>query len=145
MIRRIVLAMVLAGSLFGAAVAGPMADRLVSDLDNLGFDSISVSRTWLGRTRIVADGQDGQREIIFNPVTGEILRDLYTPSQSGPGRAGKLTSGGGGGSGGGHSGNGGSGSSGSGGSGSDDDHSGEDGGGNDGGDDGKSDEGGEDD
>lgn len=38
---------------------------------------ISVSSTLLGRARIVATSQDGYREIIVNPRTGEILRDVW--------------------------------------------------------------------
>ena len=40
------------------------------------FTRIETEQTWLGRTRIVAEGSQGQREIIVNPNTGEILRDL---------------------------------------------------------------------
>lgn len=46
-------------------------DRLVSD----GFARITVSRTLLGRTRIVAEDDTREREIIFNPRTGVVLRD----------------------------------------------------------------------
>jgi hypothetical protein len=51
-----------------------------------GYRQISVSSTMLGRTRIVAKSKTGTREIIMNPRTGEILRDLWSSAQgsSGP-------------------------------------------------------------
>ena len=42
-----------------------------------GYSDISTSQTWLGRTRIIAIGDDSRREIIVNPRTGEILRDFW--------------------------------------------------------------------
>lgn len=109
-----------------------------------------TERTWLGRVRISANGDLGQREIILNPRTGEVLRDIIIMSDgsavptsvvemsegnSGSSRNGQQwrngSSGGSGGSGGSDDGDDGfdDGSSGSGGSGSGDD------GGDDGGDD----------
>jgi hypothetical protein len=40
-----------------------------------GYEEIEVSQTWLGRVRIQAEKGDLEREIIFNPQTGEVLRD----------------------------------------------------------------------
>lgn len=60
-----------------AAFAATAADQIVSQLRDQGFSQIEVERTWLGRTRILAQRGDANREIIFNPATGEILRDLW--------------------------------------------------------------------
>jgi hypothetical protein len=74
----------------GASVALPAyADYVNSVRDQLrqqGYRQISVSSTMLGRTRIVAKSKTGTREIIMNPRTGEILRDLWSSAQgsSGP-------------------------------------------------------------
>ena len=74
----------------GASVAFPAyADyvNIVRDqLRQQGYRQISVSSTMLGRTRIVAKSKTGTREIIMNPRTGEILRDLWSSAQgsSGP-------------------------------------------------------------
>ena len=74
----------------GASVAFPAyADYVNSVRDRLrqqGYRQISVSSTMLGRTRIVAKSKTGTREIIMNPRTGEILRDLWSSAQgsSGP-------------------------------------------------------------
>ena len=75
-----------AGVAFGApAMAEGVADGIVRQLKRLGFRNISQERTLLGRVRIFAQRKDGQREIIVNPKTGEILRDLWMPLADGEG------------------------------------------------------------
>lgn len=59
-----------------AAAAG-FSDEVVRQLRQQGFSEILVESTLLGRTRIVAKSRNGTREIILNPRTGEILRDLW--------------------------------------------------------------------
>lgn len=59
------------------------ADRIVQQLRKQGYGDILVSNTWLGRTRIVGQSEDGVREIIIDPRTGEILRDLFQGGGSG--------------------------------------------------------------
>ena len=54
-------------------------------LQSQGFTEISVSYTLLGRSRIVARGKKGVREIILNPKTGEVLRDLWTSASGATG------------------------------------------------------------
>ncbi|WP_372839528.1 hypothetical protein [Phaeovulum sp.] len=62
----------------GAALGlGLSADQIVQQLRNQGYGEITISRTFLGRTRIVAIGALGRREIIIDPRNGVILRDLY--------------------------------------------------------------------
>ena len=61
----------------GWAVAGPVEDQIVALLSEQGYTTIKMSRTLLGRRRIVAIGAERRREIIFNPRTGEILRDFW--------------------------------------------------------------------
>lgn len=75
----------------GPAHAGPV-ERILDDLGRLGYDHVEVEKTMLGRTRILASSDDADREIIVNPVTGEILRDLWTP-RSGTGSGAGLTGG----------------------------------------------------
>ncbi|MES2914202.1 MAG: hypothetical protein V4753_03685 [Pseudomonadota bacterium] len=75
-----------AGVAFGApAMADGVADSIIRQLKRLGFRTVSQERTLLGRIRIVAKRGDGQREIIVNPKTGEILRDLWMPVADGGG------------------------------------------------------------
>jgi hypothetical protein len=66
----------------GAAMARDFADTIVSQLRAQGYSEVTVTSTWLNRTRIFAQSRDAEREIILNPRTGEILRDLYTGSGS---------------------------------------------------------------
>jgi len=60
----------------GVAEAQSPADAVVRQLREQGYVEFAVTRTLLGRVRVVALAPDGeQREIVFNPATGEILRD----------------------------------------------------------------------
>jgi hypothetical protein len=82
--RREMIALGLAGILLaGAAQARTLEERLVAQLADQGFRIVEVTRTLLGRTRIVAVSDRGRREIVFNPRTGEILRDLWMPLVAG--------------------------------------------------------------
>jgi len=133
-----VLGAVLAG---GAATAGSYEDSVVGQLRGQGYRDIDVARTMLGRVRIVGTRRGATREIILNPRTGEILRDVLMADDGGvavqigdDGSSGKGSSGSDG------SGSDGSGSDGSDGGGGD---SGSDGGGGDSGSDGGSDGGGD--
>ncbi|WP_374432888.1 hypothetical protein [Tabrizicola sp.] len=80
----------LSGLVAGVALAGPalaqgLVDDIVGQLRRQGFRSVVTERTLLGRVRIVASRADGSREIIVNPRTGEILRDLWSPKSGGKG------------------------------------------------------------
>lgn len=68
-------AMLLAGPSF----AGSYEQDIVAQLRAQGYVGISLSHTWLGRARIVASNDRFNREIILDPNTGEILRDLSDP------------------------------------------------------------------
>ena len=63
-------------ALAAPAQANGIVDALVAELRAAGYTRIEVGQTWLGRTRIVAEGARGEREIVVNPRTGEVLRDL---------------------------------------------------------------------
>ena len=60
-----------------AAAAAPYEDVVIGQLKSQGYDSITVERTLLGRVKITGQINTGRREIILNPRTGEILRDLW--------------------------------------------------------------------
>lgn len=64
--------------LAGPAFATQFDDEVVAQLDAQGFTSITKATTWLGRVHIYAERRDGHREIVINPRTGEILRDIWT-------------------------------------------------------------------
>ena len=67
------IALILGSALPGLADA--ITDRVVANLEKQGFTVVRIDRTWLGRMWILAERRDVRREIVFNPVTGEILRD----------------------------------------------------------------------
>ena len=67
----------------GTAFAASYQDEIINQLAEQGFTRIKVSRTWLGRLRIVATNDRYQREIVINPNTGEILRDYVTDVSTG--------------------------------------------------------------
>ncbi|KAA9005179.1 hypothetical protein, partial [Histidinibacterium aquaticum] len=71
----LVLYLVLAAT---AAGAQTVQDQIVSQLRAQGFTSIEASRTLLGRVILHAQSPSYDRELVFNPTTGEILRDLTT-------------------------------------------------------------------
>jgi hypothetical protein len=50
---------------------------IVRWLRGLGFDEIATARSLLGRVQIRATGAIGTRELVVNPRTGEILRDVW--------------------------------------------------------------------
>ncbi|MCK4860993.1 MAG: hypothetical protein KAS85_03640 [Rhodobacteraceae bacterium] len=50
--------------------------NLVAELKAAGFTYIEIHRTFLGRARVLAISATEMREIILNPTTGEVLRDL---------------------------------------------------------------------
>ncbi|MFO6464088.1 hypothetical protein ACK8OR_06835 [Jannaschia sp. KMU-145] len=73
---RLLRAGLLVGALsFGAAAQAQSPSGMIGRLQAEGFDRIEVSRTLLGRVRIEARGNGQRREIVFNPRTGEVLRD----------------------------------------------------------------------
>ena len=66
-----------------ASAQDDYASGIVDQLRRQGFQSVLQERTLLGRVRITATRSDGRREIIINPRTGEILRDLWMPGIGG--------------------------------------------------------------
>lgn len=70
----------------GPGLAQNYEADIMAQLQGQGYDGITLSHTWLGRTRIVAMLNGDLREIVFDPNTGEILRDLsrLAVTDSGP-------------------------------------------------------------
>ena len=50
---------------------------MVTQLRDQGFRDIRISRTLLGRVRIVATNAEMRREVVIDPATGLILRDYW--------------------------------------------------------------------
>lgn len=72
-----ILAVALSLPLAAPVWAQTAQDQVIKELTQLGYRHFTVSRTWLGRVRVVAKGKPGTREIVLNPSTGVVLRD-YT-------------------------------------------------------------------
>ena len=72
-------------------LAGPaqadFVDQVRQQLVDQGYRRISVTTTLLGRSQLIASGKKGQREIIMNPRTGEILRDVWVSRNGASGPA----------------------------------------------------------
>ena len=73
--RHFVATLLALGFVPRAAKAQTAESQVIAQLQRQGYTRISMRRTLLGRTRIVAFGPNGRREIILNPATGAILRD----------------------------------------------------------------------
>lgn len=81
MIRRTFLRGLLvaaAGLGAGGALADPV-DEILAEIREQGFTIVRVQRTWLGRVRIIAENASYRREVVIDPTTGEIRRDLLNP------------------------------------------------------------------
>ncbi|MCB5199495.1 hypothetical protein LGQ03_09605 [Loktanella sp. TSTF-M6] len=63
--------------------AQSVEDQIVTQLRAQGFTQIEMNRTLLGRVQLRALSPTLDREMIFNPATGEILRDSWTRRSSG--------------------------------------------------------------
>ena len=59
------------------AFAQTAEEQIITQLLRQGYTEFRIERTWLGRVRIEATDGDRDRELVFNPYTGEILRDRW--------------------------------------------------------------------
>lgn len=75
--RRVLIPFVVVAGLLGAPThAAVTQERIIAELREEGYTRIEIRRTLLGRTRITATSPVYDREIILNPATGVIMRDL---------------------------------------------------------------------
>lgn len=80
--RLTLVSLILTGLLaaFPASAQG-MAEEIARQMRRQGFEDIHIAQTWLGRMQITGTRSGGTREIVVNPNTGEILRDLWLNAQ----------------------------------------------------------------
>jgi hypothetical protein len=57
------------------ALAESVSDKVFANLKAQGYVVLQQDRTWLGRIWVLARSKTVQREVVFDPTTGEILRD----------------------------------------------------------------------
>ena len=77
--RTVLYAILAAFVLTGPAMAQGPGDQVAAQLKRMGYGEVTVSRTMLGRLRIVGANDRYRREIVLDPRNGEILRDLRLP------------------------------------------------------------------
>ena len=65
-------ALIAAACLIASQAMADVTTAWVRQLHLDGYEDITISRTWLGRTRIVAEKGDVYREIVLNAATGRI-------------------------------------------------------------------------
>ena len=75
--RQLGIGFVASAVLGGRVNAQDYASDVEARLTQEGFRIDSVERTLLGRVRILATKGSDLREVIINPRTGEVLRDLW--------------------------------------------------------------------
>lgn len=82
-IQIIVVALSLSLATAPLAVAQPTRQEYIVSysefLAGQGFEVVRISKTFLGRIRLNAESADFEREMIINPHTGEVLRDVIVP------------------------------------------------------------------
>lgn len=83
----------LAAAMILAATAGALADpseAIQQQLRAQGYVITEVGRTWLGRVRIEAQLGRYRREVVLDPVTGEVRRDLVEDTTQKADRSGGM-------------------------------------------------------
>lgn len=88
----LIISLALAAPTIAEAQTSGAETQIVRELTEEGYWEIRITRTWLGRLRILAVGEQGVREIVIHPSTGVILRDYLDVSQaaSDPGKSGQA-------------------------------------------------------
>ncbi|MBI1415995.1 MAG: hypothetical protein GC146_02125 [Limimaricola sp.] len=82
MLRRLIMTLVLSVAPLAVA-AQSVEDSIVAQLRQQGFTEIKITHTLLGRVRIDATSKSLYREVVFNPTTGEVLRDYWRQLSTG--------------------------------------------------------------
>lgn len=88
--KRLVCSAILAAMAAPCFAQSTPADDIISALRSHGYRIVVQERTWLGRERVVAETSSKRREVVFNPGTGEIMRDYVVALARGDGTADAL-------------------------------------------------------
>ena len=57
----------------------PNATKTVIMFTDKGYSVVSISKSFLGRIVILLENSEHEREIVLNPVSGKVLRDVEYP------------------------------------------------------------------
>jgi hypothetical protein len=74
-LKRLILALICAWAMGLPALAQTMDARITTSLEAQGYRIVTLYYTWLGRIYVIAESDTVRREMVFNPATGEVLRD----------------------------------------------------------------------
>jgi hypothetical protein len=77
LMKRLLITGLMLFSTIDMALAESVSDRIFANLRAQGYFVVQQDRTWLGRIWVLARNKTVQREVVFDPTTGEVLRD-YT-------------------------------------------------------------------
>lgn len=78
--RLLSLALIAAVGLASPGFAQSLEERVIAELQRDGYCRINRTRTLLGRVRIIGLKPFYLREVVINPSTSEILRDIVLKS-----------------------------------------------------------------
>ena len=62
--------------LVSAQSADQQIQQVTGQLEAQGYSVRTIGRTWLGRVRVISVRGNREREIVYNPSTGAVLRDF---------------------------------------------------------------------
>ena len=82
--NRLLLAVTLLVAMVTSGLAGTVEQRLLASLQAQGYVVVEQSYTLLGRLRIIAHNGTTRRDILVNPGTGEVLRDISVADHEDP-------------------------------------------------------------
>jgi hypothetical protein len=73
--KRLIIAAICAFAIGQPVLAQSIDERIAASLQAEGYEIVTMNRTWLGRIYVIAETDTIRREMVFNPATGEVLRD----------------------------------------------------------------------
>lgn len=73
--RKLVLGLAFLAAMAVPGWAQTPEEMIVASLEEQGYHVVTRDRTWLGRIWLLVENGEVRREIVFNPGTGEIMRD----------------------------------------------------------------------
>lgn len=59
--------------------AAGLEAKIIASLQAQGYTIVESNYTFLGRLRLIVENGEYHREMVFNPGTGEVLRDYALP------------------------------------------------------------------
>lgn len=73
--RKLVLGLAFLAAMTVPSWAQTPEEMIIASLEEQGYHVVMRDRTWLGRIWLLVENGEVRREIVFNPGTGEVMRD----------------------------------------------------------------------